>query len=199
MVDWSTRMKLPGPQRFRRYGCKPSMDLPTLPNGFVLRDATKEDIPELTAHIEGREPGFVVASSEFGTQNFVRVGWGEMSSDILVDALASKPTRGHPTPSPKVIHDASGTLVAVAVPRRFQFGDQKWLMYCYVDGTEDGIKAMWDSMPSLAEQEGCPAGAGGYVPTMDFILDYFDNSPIWQRGTQTEQYEYHWRNADFIA
>jgi len=198
MTNWSERMKLPGPQRFRRYGCKPSEEAPSLPEGYVLRDATAEDREQLTAKIEGREPGFVIAASEFGTQNFVRVGWGEMSGSMFDDALAGLPTRGQPTPTPKVmLHD--GAIVAMAVPRRFQFGEQPWLMYCYVDGTEAGARAMWDSMPHIAHKEGCTAGSGGYVPTIDFALEYFDNSPIWERGTQTEQHEYHWRNADFVA
>jgi len=82
MLDWSTRMKLHGPQRFRRHSAQAAagpVDGAELPAGFELRPIIEADISTVMAAV----PSFTFSKSEFGTQNFVTPGWAEFSEAVL--------------------------------------------------------------------------------------------------------------------
>ena len=77
---WSSRLGLHGPQRFRRYGAKPSTQPPSLPAGYAIRSAEEADIPSILALTRSGP----VATSEYGSQNFVHSGWAEHTEAVLL-------------------------------------------------------------------------------------------------------------------
>ena len=49
MIGWSERLKLHGPQRFRRHGGEASETPPTMPAGLIVRVAEVGDVPSIMA------------------------------------------------------------------------------------------------------------------------------------------------------
>jgi len=70
-------------------------------------------------------------------------------------------------------------------------------MHRYVDGTEHGIKLMFEALPYLAKEAGCN-GSGGYIPTLPWFIQILEDNEDWKRGTETEQWEFHWKNVDYV-
>ena len=57
---------------------------------------------------------------------------------------------------------------------------------------------LYHTLPSVAHKEGCDS-VGGYVPTLPWVLEIFDSSPVYKRMTATEQAEFHWHPAAYAA
>ena len=51
------------------------------------------------------------------------------------------------------------------------------------------------AIPSICADAGCKL-CGGYLPTLPWLLGIFDESAVFERGSQTEQLEYSWTNAE---
>merc|ERR1712086_381892 len=117
--------------------------------------------------------------------------------DHFEKALNGWPMRSGPTPKPKLIIDADSKLVALAHPGIFVFGPMRYYMHRYVDGTEHGIKLMFEALPYLAKEAGCN-GSGGYIPTLPWFIQILEDNEDWKRGTETEQWEFHWKNVDYV-
>ena len=194
MTRWSERLGLHGPQRFRRYGAPASSEPPPLPPGYVLREATQEDVPAIMAFLKSAP----VWNSEFGSQNFVLAGWGEFSEEMLGKLVTGATSRGLPVPSPRLLLSASGALVAFMCISFFQMGDQRFCMFRYADGAYDELRVLLHCLPSIAHGLKC-VGCGGYVPTLPPIIAFMDASEKYKRATATEQHEFHWKNAEFAA
>jgi len=211
MTSWSQRLKLHGPTVFRRHGAKVSTEavdtagLNTgksgdatgstaveLPAGYVLRAAGEADIPIIMKSIET----FEICKSEFGTQNFLRIGWGKFSELELTKAVMGEPLKGEMPPLPQLILDSSGSIVALATLGRLKFGEMKIMMHKYMDGTKEGLKLMLESLPGIAKEDGCHQ-VGGYVPTHDLVLGLIEENKSFTRMTETDQWEYHWLNGDY--
>ena len=195
MMQWSISLKLHGPQAFRRYGAPASNAAVPLPAGYTLRHA--ENSAEDRALILRHAKSFPVAMSHFGTQNFLRVGWGEFTEEELDRALRRDSLRDRPRPpSPILLFDASDQLVAFAVLSIMCFGQHNYLVKKHCDGTIEGIGLLLHQLPRIGKEAGCDS-VGGYSPTLDWVLGVLDNSPTFKRQTQTEQMEFHWLNADY--
>ena len=192
MTDWSTRMKLHGPQVFRRHAAPASTEPPALPAGYTLREATMADVPAIMAAL----PTFPIAQSDFGTQNFVQSGWANFSEAALLNAIRGEESRGIPMPCPRLLHNAAGELIAFAAVAVLRFGEATYFMNRHMDGTPEGFNLLVHCLPSLAHRYDC-GGTGGYVPTLPFVLETFERSSVYKRATATEQWEYHWKNVDY--
>lgn len=193
MTTWSARLKLAGPDRFRRHSAMASAEPPTLPAGYVLREATMADVPRLMARLRT----FPVWNSPFGAQNFVVAGWASFSEAALIQAVQGVESRGIKMPAPRLLLDAAGAIVGFISLARIRFGDTHFLMHRYADGTPEGLELLMHCLPSIASANGCQ-GSGGYVPTLEWLLDIFARSTVWKRATATEQHEFHWKNADYV-
>ena len=193
MIDWSNRLKLHGPQAFRRHGAKPSDEPPPLPEGYTLRALTPSD--DLKGIMKTLET-FPVAQSEYGTQNFVVAGWADFSESLLKAGVAGETSRGIPMPAPRALYNADGKLVAFAALSVLRFGENKWMMHRYADGPE--LEILLHCMPHLAKEVGAEAGCGGYVPCLPSVLEIFEKSKVFARMTETEQHEFHWTNKDYV-
>ena len=99
-------------------------------------------------------------------------------------------------PAPRLLFDAHGELVAFATLAVLQFGAMRVLMHRFADGTPDGLERLLHCLPSVAHGHGC-ATVGGYVPTLPWLLEIFERSPVFKRATATEQFEFVWKNAAF--
>lgn len=185
-------MKLHGPQLFRRHAAPASAEPPRLPEGYVVREATMADVPSVMAAIM-RLP---VAQSDFGTQNFVKSGWAEYSEANLVCSIRGEESRGIPMPLPRLLFNASGELIAFVTLAILRFGESRYLMNRHFDGTPEGFGLLAHCLPHLAHKYECEA-TGGYVATLPFVLDVFDRSPVYKRATATEQWEFHWKSAEY--
>ena len=78
MMNWSQKsLKLHGPEAFRRYGAPASDAMVELPSGYTMRAARNDDADRalILKHVKA----FTIAKSAYGTQNFLRVGWGEFT------------------------------------------------------------------------------------------------------------------------
>jgi len=192
MTKWSQRLGLHGPQLFRRHSAPAAPDAPSLPPGYVFRAATAADIPLLWPRLAS----FPVATSEFGSQNFVASGWATFDEEALTAGVAKQLSRGIPMPQPRLLLDARGELVAFASIAHLRFGERFFLMHRYADGTPEGLALLVHMLPALAHELGCHT-CGGYVPTLPWILEIYEASPVYERATATEQWEFHWRNVDF--
>lgn len=69
-------------------------------------------------------------------------------------------------------------------------------MFRYSDGSPEALRVLLHCLPKVAAEEACKT-AGGYVPTLPWLIELLDESPVYKRMTQTEQHEFHWANADF--
>lgn len=77
MMTWSKKMNLHGPEAFRRYGAPASDSVVALPVGYTMRPANNDAADR--ALILRHAKTLPIATSKFGTQNFLRVGWGELT------------------------------------------------------------------------------------------------------------------------
>lgn len=193
MIEWSKKLKMHGPQRFRRHTAKPCAEPPTLPAGYTFRAATESDVPTILSRLAS----FPVASSPFGSQNFVITGWAEYSEAILRSQLSGAIRREFPMPTPRVLFDEAGELIAFGAFAKHRFGQIIGLLPQYTDGTPAGFELYVRCLPYVAHELGCDR-VGGYVPTLPWILEVFERSPDFERATATEQCEFHWRCADYV-
>ena len=72
----------------------------------------------------------------------------------------------------------------------------KYMIKKHMDGTREGFDLLLHQLPAIAKREGCDA-TGGYVATLDWVLEVLDGSPVFKRQTQTEQMEFTWKNIDY--
>lgn len=194
MTNWSERLRLKGPEAFRRHGAPANPAVPPLPAGYVLRKATLADVPAIMSRIAS----FPVAQSKFGTQNFVLHGWAAYNEAMLKAAISRAPSRGVPVPEPRLLYNTKGELIAFVNLAMIRFGPTWFLNQRYMDGTEgDGYEVLLHQLPALAAEYKCDA-VGGYVPTLPWVLDTFERSPVFKRQTDTEQWEFHWKNVEHI-
>ena len=63
-------------------------------------------------------------------------------------------------------------------------------------GRSDHVRLLLHALPAVAAAHGC-VSVGGYGPTLPWFLALLDASPVYQRGTATEQLEFHWSPAEF--
>lgn len=99
-------------------------------------------------------------------------------------------------PAPRLLIDAEGEVAAFASVATLFFGSDKVFFYRYVDGTREAIRLLLHALPAVAAALEC-VGVGGYGPTLPWLLEILDQSPVYQRGTATEQHEFHWKPAEF--
>ena len=59
-------------------------------------------------------------------------------------------------------------------------------MYRYCEGSAEALSLIFHSLPMLAHKLGCNA-VGGYVPTLPWLIEILDASPVYTRMTATEQ------------
>jgi hypothetical protein len=59
-------------------------------------------------------------------------------------------------------------------------------MHRYADGTPEGLALLLNMLPALAHELGCHT-CGGYVPTLPWILEIYEASPVYERATATER------------
>ena len=190
MLEWSRRLSLHGPQAFRRHGATACATTPALPAAYEIRAACEADIPCITERLPT-----TVATSVFGTQNWVIAGWAEFSEETLRACIAGAPHLGIPTPAPRVLFDGSGEPLAFASLAIMRFGSTRVLVHWYVDGTPEGLELLINQMPAIAHEYGCDA-TDGYVPALPWLLAIFERSPFFTRGTTTEQLVFRWKNAE---
>ena len=92
MLEWSRRLSLHGPQAFRRHGSTACAATPALPPTYEMRAAGEADVPSIMERLPK-----TVATSAFGTQNFVIAGWAEYSESTLRACIAE--SHGISTPA----------------------------------------------------------------------------------------------------
>jgi len=205
MVDWSQRLALKGPQPFRRYSALSSevaTDVWTKAkeDGFKFRLVKEDDVGAVMQAI----PLFAISKSEFGTQNFLSVGggWGVFSESELRRAIAGESPDSENQRTVGgcyMLTGVDGQVVGVACLSKATFGDMTLLYHTYTDAaTPELIRILLHALPSLAHGEGCRMAAG-YTPVAGFMEKTWRKSPIYQRMTETEQLEYHWRNVDYAG
>ena len=190
MLEWSRRLSLHGPQAFRRHGSTACATTPALPAAYEIRAACEADTPCIMERLPK-----TVATSVYGTQNWVIAGWAEFSELTLRACIAGAPHLGIPTPAPRVLFDGSGEPLAFASLAIMRFGSMRVLVHCYVDGTPEGLELLINQMPAIAHEYGCDA-TDGYVPALPWLLAIFERSPFYTRGTATEQLVFRWKNAE---
>jgi hypothetical protein len=156
MTKWSQRLGLHGPQLFRRHSAPAAPDAPSLPPGYVFRAATAADIPLLWPRLAS----FPVATSEFGSQNFVASGWATFDEEALTAGVAGQLSRGIPMPQPRLLLDARGELVAFASIAHLRFGER---CACLLAASRDHRRRDYRAHhpPPASHHPPAPAGSGG--------------------------------------
>ena len=202
MIDWSRRLKLRGPLLFRRHGAQAASgeqdEASALPEGYSSLRPMRSDGSEM-AEVLGALPGFLVARTEHGSQNFVRCGWAEFNEAELAKGVAREPLNGVTPPAPLLLRGASGELVGfcslgkITVPEEGEM--VTYLFQKYMDGaTPEAVGCLLDALPFVAREEGC-AAIGGYVPSTEWMVRLFEmRSLVYARATATEQAVFAWRN-----
>jgi len=207
MTEWSSRMGLKGPEIFRRYSA-PASETPVLPlpDGFSFREAVREDLENVMSAAQGLNESFTVALGAYGTQNWIIHGWGDYTVDVYTAGITHEMTKGQPTPSPWLLLDKDGVMIGFAHLAIRVFGSNSFagekpsrvLLFGYCDGTTEGLKLIYNLLPSLAPTYDCHI-AMGYIPCdgeMPLPSVILEESPAYSRATSTEQWEYTWANAD---
>uniref|UniRef100_A0A7S3BUA6 Uncharacterized protein n=1 Tax=Haptolina ericina TaxID=156174 RepID=A0A7S3BUA6_9EUKA len=142
---------------------------------------------------------FLIARSEYGTQNFVRCGWCNFNRVELDATIARLHLPSRPQPPAPVLLFQGDQLVGFVTFSKVIFGSVTYLMKKHMDGSSAAaVQILIEAIPHITHAAGCD-GAGGYSPCIDWLLEIFDSSEAYKRPTQTEQWEYHWRNADLLA
>jgi hypothetical protein len=155
MLEWSRRLSLHGPQAFRRHGSTACAATPALPPTYEMRAAGEADVPSIMERLPK-----TVATSAFGTQNFVIAGWAEYSESTLRACIAGAESHGISTPAPRVLFNGSGEPLAFANLAIMHFGSMRVLVYWYADGTPEGLELLINQLPAIAHESGCHATDG---------------------------------------
>ena len=200
MTGWSKRLQLAGPIVYRRHSAKPLLEgeeAVALPEGFSIRAAAEVDIPAVIDTAKG----FLIASSSFGSQNFLRCGWGKINQSELRKASLGESAKvgGLAPPQPRLLYDASAALVGVANVSLVKFGEDVFMMHKYMDSaTEEAFEILMTMLTDFAREVGATM-IGGYVPTLDWVIELYENSSLYKRATETEQWEFEWKPADYAS
>lgn len=147
--------------------------------------------------------GWEVCRSGRGTQNFVSTShWCTFGPQVLESVLNPGPEAlGEDNlrlTHARLVFDEKRSLVAYASFGEFVWGDARHMFHSYVDGTREGIECIFELLLYDCARLGLK-DMYGYVPKLDWLAECFRRNPAFVRPTQTEQFEFHWRNIDYIG